>query len=290
MVAACDANAGSRPRRTVPRSSAPTSSRTVSHAPFYTRYGISRTGLPDTPLRIDAYPEVRRHGRLRATVLAAAVDIVGSLFTRAHAGTDVLYTTDLSLRLSDPEPPGSILARGRLLRSGRTGVTTAVELCPAEHPDRVWGYGETGFARIPRAPSDEITQAKLALPQVFASNPLTRPLDEEVGIAVLDAEAGIVELPLRPAVLNAEATLQGALVALLFERAAEVMAETRLGRPQRVVALDLRYLATAKAGPIRSRSRFLGPPDEGVIQIELFDRGREERVTATALLRVAPAR
>jgi acyl-coenzyme A thioesterase PaaI-like protein len=135
-----------------------------------------------------------------------------------------------------------------------------------------------------------VSGAELALPKVFPSHPLTRPLADEVGIEVVDAARGEVELVLRPQVLNREATLQGALVALLVERAAEVIAEHRRGSPQRVCELDLRYLTTARVGPVRSRSAFVGDPDGGMLRIELRDAGRDDRPTAAALLRVVPAR
>lgn len=265
--------------------------------PFYTRYGIARTGDREAPLAITPYPEVCRAGRLRMTVLAAAVDIVGSLFTRERAGNDILFTTDLSVRMPRTPPPPGLVARGRVLRSGRTGVTTAVALQAhdetrdaASGEGAIWAYGETSFARVARAEGAIVTAADLALPSVFASNPLARPLEDEVGVTVVDAARGEVELVLRRAVLNREATLQGALVALLVERAGEVLGESRLRAPQSVVELDLRYLTTAKAGPVRSRAFFLGDPADGMLRVELRDCGREDRVTATAFLRIAPAR
>ena len=262
-----------------------------SHAPFYTRYGLTRTGDRDAPLVIAPYPEIRRHGQLRAAVVAAVVDIVGSFFTREAAGIDIVSTTDLSIRMPRSGPPGELRTRGRLLRRGRSGVTTAVELLTGDGAgEEVWAYGETTFARQPRAADVRITPAELALPDTFARHPLTRPLEDEVGVVVVDAARGEVELVLRPQVLNREATLQGALVALLVERAAEAIAESRLGGPQRVTELDLRYLSTARRGPVRSRADFIGAPEAGMLRVELRDAGREDRLTATALLRVATAR
>ncbi len=258
-----------------------------THAPFYTRYGLTRTGDRDAPLVIAPYPEVCRHGSLRAAVVAAAVDIVGSLFTRELAGTDILSTTDLSIRIPQPGSPAALVTRGRVLRQGRTGVTSGVELFAGS---QLWAYGETSFARKPRAADAGVKIEDLALPRSFARNPLTRPLEDEVGVVVVDAGHGEVELVLRPQVLNAEATLQGALVALLVERAAEALGEHRLGSPQRVTELDLRYLSTAKLGPVRSRAAFIGGPDDGMLRVELRDIGRGDRLTATALLRIAAAR
>jgi acyl-coenzyme A thioesterase PaaI-like protein len=256
-------------------------------APFYTRYGLSRTGDREAPLAISPYPALIRHGSLRATVVAAAVDLVGSLYTRESAGTDILFTTDLSIRLPQAGAPPSLATRGRILRQGRSNVTTAVELLA---DGSSWGYGETTFARKPRADGSGLTVEDLALPRVFESHPLERPLEDEVGVTVVDAARGEVELVLRRQVLNTEATLQGALVALLVERAAEVIGDARFGAPQRVTELDLRYLATAQVGPVRSRAVFIGDPKEAMLRVELRDTGRGDRITTSALLRLAPAR
>lgn len=257
--------------------------------PFFTRYGLARTGERDAPLVVTPYAPVLRHGSLRAAVVGAAIDFVGSFFTREIAGADILSTTDLSLRAPYAGAPRDLLVRGRALRAGRTGATTGVELWDRE-ANRLWAYGETTFARIAQPPGSTVTAADLALPAIFEFHPLTRPLEDEVGVTVLDAGRGEVELALRRAVLNSQATLQGALVALLVERAGEVLAEATLGQPQRVCELDLRYLATARQGPIRSRAAFVGEPAQGMLRVELFDAGRDDRITATALLRVAPAR
>jgi len=262
-------------------------SRLALHAPFYTRYGLARTGDREAPLTVAPYPPICRHGALRATIVAAAVDLVGSLFTREVAGTDVLFTTDLSVRLPRGGTPAGLHTRGHVLRSGRTGVTTAVELFEGT---ALWAYGETTFARQPRAAGANVTPADLALPSVFESHPLECPLDDEVGVEVVAAERGAVELVLRPQVLNTEGTLQGALVALLVERAGECLAESRLGVPQRIAELDLRYLRAATVGPIRSWADFVGEPEVGMIRVELRDAGREDRLTTTALLRTVPAR
>ena len=53
--------------------------------PLFTRYGFTRTGLPDAPLRIEPYPAIATHGALRATVVASAIDLVGG------AGVDLRF-------------------------------------------------------------------------------------------------------------------------------------------------------------------------------------------------------
>ena len=80
--------------------------------------------------------------------------------------------------------------------------------------------------------------------------------------------------------------MQGALVALVVECAALARAEHALGPGQVVSELDLRYLAPCSAGPVVGRPRFLGRAETRLLHVELFDAGRDHRLTTTALARV----
>jgi acyl-coenzyme A thioesterase PaaI-like protein len=110
-----------------------------------------------------------------------------------------------------------------------------------------------------------------------------------VGIELIDAAEGSLRLPLRPALLNPEGVMQGALVALVVECAGLARANAALSRPQVVTELDLRYLAAASEGPLESRAQFIGSPSDRMLRIELRDTGRAGRLTTAALLRVADA-
>jgi acyl-coenzyme A thioesterase PaaI-like protein len=258
----------------------------ASAPPFFTRYGFSRTGRSEAPLVIEPYPQICVGGALRATVVASAIDLVGGFLTREIAGTDATFTSDLSLRIPRPSRPQHLLARSEELRRGRRLVTTGVRL---EAEGEVYAYGQTTFARIPRPPSEALNISQLSTPLVIESHPLSRPLDREVGVEILSAADGSVQLPFRPALLNPEGVLQGALVALLTECSALAMADHFSKGPHVVTELDLRYLASASAGPIVSRARWIGSPKERMISVELRDSGRDARLTTTALVRVAEA-
>ena len=66
-----------------------------TNPPLFTRLGFARTGDADAPLEIEPYPEICHRGALRLSVIASAVDIVGSLYAREVAGSDSTFTTDL---------------------------------------------------------------------------------------------------------------------------------------------------------------------------------------------------
>ncbi|MAG31372.1 MAG: hypothetical protein CL908_10845 [Deltaproteobacteria bacterium] len=254
--------------------------------PFYTRYGFSRTGESAAPLSIAPYPELCTGGALRATIVASAVDLVGSLFTREVAGTDATFTSDLSVRIVRPHIPERLLAHGERLRAGRRLVTTGVRL---EAAGEAYAYGETTFSRIARESDTPPDLATLSLPNTIERHPLSRPLDEEVGIEVVDAATGSVRLPLRPALLNPEGVMQGALVALVAECSALTLAGHARRSQQVITELDVRYLSAVSVGPVEGRAAWIGGSEAGMLRVVLRDLGRGDRLTTTALIRVVPA-
>ena len=145
---------------------------------------------------------------------------------------------------------------------------------------------------MPRRPDDP---PKIAFDSAAASHswpkidPIDRPLPEAAGIRVVDAANGVVEVDIVDELLNPAGALQGAMVALIGEVAAEEMISARWGRPALVCDLDIRYLAQGRVGPIRTRAEWLGEGDDAWVRIVLVDessgsilthvlaRGREPR-------------
>lgn len=257
-------------------------------ASFFMRYGVSRTGDPGAPLVIEPYPEVCRGGVLRATVLAAAVDMVGSLFARESAGRDGIFTIDLSVRAPARPAPKRIVAHGELLRAGRSLIASEAVL---DADGAAFGYGQTTFQRVPRPGSSSASEEREAtgLPEVLAHVPLERPLAEEAGVVVVDASGGRVELPLGAALLSPQGVMQGALVALVVEEAALALAEHGEAGLHVVTELDVRYLAAGRQGPMVSSAHWVAGREGGMIRITLCDAGRGNRITTAALARVAKA-
>jgi acyl-coenzyme A thioesterase PaaI-like protein len=259
-----------------------------SAPPFFTRYGISRTRDPDAPLQIEPYEAVCHRGVLRPTVLAAAVDLLGSFFARAEAGTDALLTTDLSVRSPARWSPASLSASGRALRVGRSVITSEAAF---EAEGAPVAYGQTTFRRMarPAGISAAPGPSGVAVPEVFDAVPLDQPLFDEVGVSVVDGARGAVEVALRDALLNAEGGMQGALVALLVEASALALADASCAVPQVVTELDLRYLAAGRAGPVVSEAQWVAGPTGETLRVVLRDRGQGNRITTAAIARVAPA-
>ena len=89
-----------------------------------------------------------------------------------------------------------------------------------------------------------------------------------------------------PELRNPAGTLQGAMVALFAEAAAEELASARFDMDAVVTELDLRYLAQTAEGPVQSVCTLLGDGPDAPIQVELSDRS-SGRLTTLAYARTA---
>ena len=263
--------------------------RDIDPPPFYTRYGFSRPASTSPvendaiALTIEPYESICSRGRLRPTILASAVDLVSSLFVREQAGLDVTFTSDLSLRVARPIANERVDVRGRILRSGKRTITVGVDL---EVSGARVAYGESSFTRMARRSDPDTpppTLDQLRVPATIERNPLAQPLADEVGIERLDA--GLVRLELHDGLRNPEGVLQGALVALIVECAAEPASPDSAA----LTALDLRYLSAARTGPVIGRAIRVSPDNPLLLRVDLHDAGADHRLTTTALVGLSRA-
>jgi acyl-coenzyme A thioesterase PaaI-like protein len=245
--------------------------------------------IEDDELVIDLAPEpsLLHRGVVRTSVLSYLVDCVAGIPLDVGSESWTL-TTDMTVRGRPIPAPECITARFRLLREGRRSATGAVDL--VDQDGGTVGTGAIGFARIPRKegdpPKPQPTIEQLV--ELFGSQPaVAEPLREAAGIVAIDPEAGLVEVPLSDALRNPAGTLQGAMVALVAEAAAEDVLSTRAGRPVFVTDLDLRYLDKTAAGPVRTRTQVIGEGVEAAVVVELVDASTD-LVTTLVHARATP--
>ena len=245
----------------------------------------------DGVLRLELRPraEVLRHGAVRASVLSLMIDVVAGIVLDDDPDAWML-TSDMSVRMRPLPAPERVTTRTTILRRGRRSATAVVDLVTGE--GQPVATGAIGFARVARRSTDP---PKPSVPPervtaIFdGSSLLTRPLREEAGIAVLDPMTGVVRMEVTPELRNPAGTLQGAMVALVAEAAAEELASARFGLPAVVTDLDLRYLAQTGAGPVQTRCRLLGSGPDAPIQVEIFDSS-SDRLTTLVYARTAVIR
>ncbi len=237
-------------------------------------------------LTLQPRPELLRGGALRASIIAFMIDVATGVVLDDDPDAWML-TSDMSVRMRPSPAPTSVSTRSTILRRGRRSATAAVDLVTdAGEPVAT---GAIGFARVERRATDPVKPpaSTARMSAMFdGSRTLGRPLREEAGIVVLDAAAGALEMPVTPELRNPAGTLQGAMVALFAEAAAEELASTRLQKTAVVTELDLRYLAQTGEGPVQSRCTPLGDEPDAPMQVELSDRSTG-RLTTLVYARAA---
>jgi acyl-coenzyme A thioesterase PaaI-like protein len=245
-------------------------------------------GVHDGEFRLQLHPHdpVLRHGAVRASVLALMIDVVAGVVLDDDPGAWTL-TSDMSVRMRPLRAPDWVCTRTSILRRGRRSATAMVDIVTGE--GEPIATGAIGFAKVSRREGDppKPPMPPERITTLFdGSSVLARPLREEAGIVVLDALSGAVEMEVTPELRNPAGTLQGAMVALLAEAAAEELASARFDIPAVVIDLDLRYLAQTGAGPVQTTSRLLGDGRDAPIQVELVDRSND-RLTTLVYARTA---
>lgn len=248
--------------------------------------GIGEDGLEHMQLR--PYPELVNRGVVRISAYALMADMLGGWLADLHAEQDWVFTTDLSIRAPVLRVPELVHGTTTPLRVGRKNVAAEVQMY--DETGVLFAYSHVGFVRTPRRPGDHPKPDFEGAAAEWGSRPrITSPLDAEAGIEVVDSAEGHLHVELRDTLLNPAGAMQGAMVALVGEVAAETMATHHLGRPHVVTDLDVRYLAMGRVGPVRSRATFVGAPADATLHVELRDAGVDDRLMTVLLARTAPA-
>jgi acyl-coenzyme A thioesterase PaaI-like protein len=235
----------------------------------------------------DIQPEVLHHGVLRLSVLSFLVDVSAGVALDTDDDSWA-FTTDLSLRMPVRPAPAKVTATATILRQGRRSAHSLVEV--VDEQQRLVAAGAIGFARVPRKPEDPPkpgVSPELMAERFRGRERLSSALRDEAGIVPIDPGRGVVEIAVRPEVCNPAGTLQGAMVALVAEAAAEDLIGWLAGEPAVVAELDIRYLAQAKVGPVRTQSRPLGNRPDDPVEVRLFDTATG-RLTTLVYARALP--
>jgi acyl-coenzyme A thioesterase PaaI-like protein len=106
---------------------------------------------------------------------------------------------------------------------------------------------------------------------------------DRIGLGLLDAAAGLVEIPLDDYIRNSLGAIQGGVMAATAAAGAEAALSVACDTPVEAVDLQVTFLALARVGPIRTRTRVLGAEATfGAAHVELTDAGAADRVTTLA--------
>jgi uncharacterized protein (TIGR00369 family) len=156
-----------------------------------------RTGRAWMPV----VPEiVNAAGDARTGVLAILVDVVGGGLAASAAHPSWIATADLTLHIVRGAQPGSVVeARASVLRAGRTTVVLEVDL--VDERERDIGIATMSFGVLPRRDSnpDVVEDLPPGVRTTMATGTgMARPITEELGVRIVDAARGAIELPVSP--------------------------------------------------------------------------------------------
>ena len=254
------------------------------------RLGVTASSVDGAlAFELTPQPAVLQHGVVRASVLAFLIDVAAGIVIDQDRDMWAL-TSDMTVRMRPVPAPRRIDAANMILRRGRRSATSLVELTSDDGAPVA--TGAIGFVNVARRDSDppKPVVGPGEVGSIFrGGTTLDRPLREEAGIEVLDAAQGIAQVEVTPQLRNPAGTLQGAMVALLAEVAAEDLVTTRFESPVVVTDLDIRYLGQAQVGPVRTRSRLLGTGPGAPVQVELVDTTTDKITTLVFARAVAVA-
>lgn len=239
---------------------------------------------------VEVTPWIRSSaGVIRVGVLATLVDMAGGEGAVRAVQPEWVATSDLVLHVIRPVSEGVVVARPDVLRRTRSTVVIEVDLSADAEPV---GLATMTFAVLPARSGVQRMGTGREEPRTdfaLAGSGLTAPLEMALQARVVDAARGIVELPITPWVGNSLGALQGGVVAMTVELAAEAAGRAVLGGDVTTLDLAINYLSLARKGPVRTSVRVLREGDrEALLRVELRDAGSDDKLctVATTLVRL----
>ena len=230
-------------------------------------------------------------GAVRAGALCTLVDVIGGGLAATTAQPNWIATADLTLHVTGVARAGeTVNADAHVLRAGRTTVVVEVALST----DAPIGLATMSFSVLPRRDiNPDLNGSRPEGPTTMAlpESGFTAPLFDCIGIEVVDAAAGVVELPVRDWAKNSMGALQGGIVGAVAEAAAEAALRSASEAPLVVRDLQLTYLSFGRVGPLRTSATVLtAGAEHGVARVELVDVGAESRRMTLARVRATRSR
>jgi acyl-coenzyme A thioesterase PaaI-like protein len=245
-------------------------------------------------------------GAARLGVLVALVDVGGSDPALAACRPDWTATQDLSIHATGWLTDGPVVVDSRLVRVGSRTVVVAADVydghgiedfdvlqATIDEPTaalpgtrltlaarslltfaRLPGTAASGVGVDDHDPSGWVGQVR----RHTSGQTVEGDLYERMGLRVVDAAAGVLELDRTPYVANSIGTINGGAQAMLLEAAAEAM------RPD-LVATDaqIHFLSQVKVGPARTIGAVSrDAADHSVVTVELVDAGNADKLLALA--------
>jgi acyl-coenzyme A thioesterase PaaI-like protein len=210
-------------------------------------------------------------------VLLTFADSVTGVLAGIATAPRVSVTVDFRVRVLRQPPLGPYESETRILRTGRTlTVGETVFVTPGESTPFAIAVGT--FVASPR-PADVRPEAFGTGARRRERRMLSVPFSERVALEML--EPGVGEVVLREDLTNSTGTIQGGVLGILGEMAAQTVVSHETGRTFVVDDLEIRYLRAARVGPARSGPELLHVDgDRATVAVEIRDTGMDDRHVA----------
>jgi acyl-coenzyme A thioesterase PaaI-like protein len=227
--------------------------------------------------------------------LVGLVDVNTATVGLCASSPDWTATSDLMLHESAPLVHGPTIVESHLTRAGSRLVVVGVDIYDGEGLTDMDAL--TDPIDLPRVATGLVTFARVAASTSKASatwDPRstigvrrrlepdhelpTAPLLERIGLKVVDAAEGVVELANSPYVHNSRGRINGGVLGMVFQGAAEAVVPGHVGSD-----LHIHYLASARVGPIRTHTVVVREADGHVVcRVQALDAGADDLLVAQA--------
>lgn len=215
---------------------------------------------------------------LRTSILAAWADVVAG-----HAAIDLFtpgvpVTLDLDVHLHGPAVGHEAIRMvARVQKAGRSVSVLSMDITDGD--GEPVGFAHATFMASPN-PS-------LRMPTIVRDEGLLRPHPPRLEVPFAEragcerTSVGGATIPMRPDGLNASATLNGGLIALLVEES--VLSASPPGAT--LASMWMRYAQPVRVGPAVARAEVR----DGLGDVVVRDTGRDDRLAVLATTRAFPA-
>jgi len=212
-------------------------------------------------------------GPPRASVLATIADCIAGIPACLVTAPSLAVTLDIAVRMVAEHAGDHLDVAGEIIKRGRSTVAAEVRFTDKRTSDLV----ATSYVTFMASPRPQDLAPPLAR-GMRTTGSMSIPFPEFVGSRILSV--GVVEVDLTPFVMQASESLQGGIVALIGELAAESLTRSQ------VLDLDIRYLSAVRVGPGRATASLLRAD---LVRVEVRDIGSENRRAALIFARMVRA-
>jgi acyl-coenzyme A thioesterase PaaI-like protein len=209
----------------------------------------------------------------RASILATIADCIAGIPACLVTAPRLAVTLDIAVRMTAARCGDRLDLVGKILKQGRSTVASEVRFSDAVTKDLV----ATSFVTFMASPRPQ-DMAPPLLRGMRTTGSMPVPFPEYVGTRMIGP--GVAEVDLTPFVMQASGSLQGGVVAMIGEVAAESLTRSP------VLDLDIRYLSAVRVGPGRATATLVSGD---LVRAEVRDAGSNNRLAALVFVRVAPA-